>query len=173
MSVATKRPNGLRSHSSGVLEAMRSKSSMFSSTPASRATASRCSTALVEPPLIATPAIAFSSASLVMISLGRWPRASTSMTSSPASNAACALVWSCAGTSLGPIGLMPSSWNAIAIVLAVNWPPQAPGPGLATPSISCSSSSVILPAAWAPMASKTSCTVTGLPWNVPAGIEPP
>jgi hypothetical protein len=39
---------------------------------------------------------------------------------------------------------MPSSWKAIAIVLAVNWPPQAPAPGLATPSSSVSSSSLNL-----------------------------
>ena len=39
---------------------MRSKSSMSSSTPASRAMASRCSTALVEPPVAQTEAIAFS-----------------------------------------------------------------------------------------------------------------
>ena len=58
----------------GVLEEMRSKSSMSSSTPASRATASRCRTPLVEPPLVATAAIAFSSDSRVMMSLGRWPR---------------------------------------------------------------------------------------------------
>ena len=68
-----------------VCEAMRSKSSMSSSTPASRAIASRCRTPLVEPPLVATAAIAFSSPSRVMMSLGRWPRASTSMISLPAS----------------------------------------------------------------------------------------
>ena len=39
---------------------MRSKSSMSSATPASRAIASRCSTALVDPPVAATDAIAFS-----------------------------------------------------------------------------------------------------------------
>jgi hypothetical protein len=54
--------------------AMRSKSSMSSCTPASRATASRCSTALVDPPLVATAAIAFSSDARLMISLGSRPR---------------------------------------------------------------------------------------------------
>ena len=39
---------------------------------------------------------------------------------------------------------MPSISNASAIVLAVNWPPQAPAPGEATLSISFSSSSVDL-----------------------------
>ena len=46
-----------------------------SSTPASRASASRWSTALVEPPLAATPAIAFSNASRVRMSRGRMPLA--------------------------------------------------------------------------------------------------
>ena len=36
---------------------------------------------------------------------------------------------SSAGTIELPIGEMPSISNAIAIVLAVNWPPQAPGAG--------------------------------------------
>ena len=82
-STATYCPPGLRSHTSGVREAIRSKSSMSRSTPASRATASRCSTALVEPPLAATAAIAFSSDSRLMTSLGRCPRARTSITSRP------------------------------------------------------------------------------------------
>ena len=80
---------------------------------------------------------------------------------------------SSAGTSLGPIGEMPSTWKAIAIVLAVNWPPHAPAPGLATSSSACSSSSVIFPAAWAPTASNTSWIVTSAPWKRPGAIEPP
>ena len=48
---------------------------------------------------------------------------------------------------------MPSSSNAIAIVLAVNWPPQAPAPGLATDSSSANSSSDMRPVACAPIAS--------------------
>ena len=38
-----------------------------------------------------------------------------------------------------PSGVIPRISKAIAIVLAVNWPPQAPAPGLATPSSSCRS----------------------------------
>ena len=41
------------------------------------------------------------------------------------------------------------------IVLAVNMPPQAPSPGQARRSISCSSSSVMAPVAQAPIASNT------------------
>ena len=45
------------------------------------------------------------------------------------------------------------------IVLAVYWPPHAPGPGQAAFSTSYSRSAVILPARYAPMASKTVTTV--------------
>ena len=56
---------------SGVCALMRSKSGSASSTPASFAIASRCSTALVDPPVAATTAIAFSIAVRVMIVRGR------------------------------------------------------------------------------------------------------
>jgi hypothetical protein len=59
------------------------------------------------------------------------------------------------------------------MVLAVNWPPQAPAEGQATSSSACSSSSVISPAAYWPTASNTSCTVTSLPLKRPGRIEPP
>ena len=78
-----------------------------------------------------------------------------------------------AGTIAAPIGEMPSTSSAIAIVLAVNWPPQAPEPGLATFSRSISSCSVMRPAAWAPIASKTSWIVTSSPLYLPGMIEPP
>ena len=62
------------------------------------------------------------------------------MTSSPAWKAASALVRLLRRhAALGPIGLMPIISNAIAIVLAVNWPPQAPTPGVAASSIALSS----------------------------------
>jgi hypothetical protein len=50
------------------------------------------------------------------------------------------------------------------IVLAVNWPPQAPAPGQATLSSAWTSAALIRPAAWAPTASKTSWMVTSRPW---------
>ena len=103
-----------------------------SSIPASRATASRCRTPLVEPPDAQTQAIAFSSDSRVMISLGRRSSASTCITSSPTCSATVSLVGRpSAGTIAEPIGEIPSTSKAQAIVLAVNWPPQAPAPGLA------------------------------------------
>ena len=104
---------------------------MASGTPASLASASRCSTALVEPPLATTPAIAFSNASRVRMSRGRTPRFSRSIASAPTLLATASLVSSTAGTLALPNGATPRNSQAIAIVLAVNWPPQAPAPGQA------------------------------------------
>ena len=67
-SVATKRPPGFRSARTGTRALTRSKSSRSSGTPASRAIATRCRTALVDPPVAATDAMAFSSASRVRMS---------------------------------------------------------------------------------------------------------
>ncbi len=53
------------------------------------------------------------------------------------------------------------------MVFAVYWPPQAPAPGQATCSTSYSSSSVIFPARYAPIASKT---VTTVAWRFPLYI---
>jgi hypothetical protein len=113
--------------------------------------------------LVATAAIAFSSAGLVITSLGRCPRRSTSMTSSPHRFATSSLRPSSAGTIEDPAGEMPSASKAIAIVLAVNWPPHAPAPGEATSSSACSSSSEIFPAANSPTASNTCWIVTSMP----------
>jgi hypothetical protein len=60
-----------------------------------------------------------------------------------------------------------------AMVLAVNWPPQAPAPGHATFSSSTSSASGIFPAEYLPTPSNTSTTVTSLSWKRPGMIEPP
>ena len=68
-------PPGFMSAMCGTLAAIRLKSSSSSSTPASLAIASRCSTALVEPPSAVVTAMAFSNASLVMISRGVMPEA--------------------------------------------------------------------------------------------------
>ena len=128
-SVATKRPDGFRSRSSGTRALMRSKSSSASSRPASCAIAIRCSTALVDPPVVATDAIAFSSDCRVMMSRGRTPPRTRLITRSPAARATSAFFGSVAGTLPLPSAAMPRNSLAIAIVLAVNWPPQAPAPG--------------------------------------------
>ncbi len=76
-------PAGLVSAMWGTRAATRLKSSSASSTRASAAMASRCSTALVEPPSAMTTAMAFSNASLVMIWRGRMPWRISSTTARP------------------------------------------------------------------------------------------
>jgi len=127
----------------------------------------------VEPPEAQTQAIAFSSEERVIILLGRRSSASARTARRPASRAVSCFLPSIAGTIAEPIGEMPIVSNAQAIVLAVNWPPQAPAPGLAHPSSSVRSSSERSPAAWAPIASNTSWIVTSPPRHRPGAIEPP
>ncbi len=149
-STAAKRPPGFKSHSSGVRRLMRSMSSMFRSTPTVRAIASRCSTALVEPPLAATAAIALSNARRVRICDGRMSCSKTCSASRPAASAAVTLPGSTCGIELKPTGDRPITSITIDIVLAVYWPPQAPAPGHATCSISARSASLALPATTSP-----------------------
>ncbi len=77
------RPWGLVSAMWGTRAATLLKSSRESSTRASLAMARRCSTALVDPPSAITTAMAFSKASLVMMSRGRMSRARSSTTARP------------------------------------------------------------------------------------------
>ena len=53
------------------------------------------------------------------------------------------------------------------MVLAVNWPPQAPAPGHAPSSTSYRSSRVIFPALYAPIASYTLTMSEGLALEAP------
>ena len=77
-------PPGFMSAMCGTRAAMRLKSASSSATPASLAMASRCSTALVDPPSALASAIAFSNACLVRMSRGRIPSRSISTTAAPA-----------------------------------------------------------------------------------------
>ena len=98
------------------------------------AIASRCSTALVEPPSATVTAMAFSKALRVRMSEGRSPARSSCTTASPArrqSSRLAALTASCAEL-FGR--LSPSASIAEAMVLAVYMPPQLPGPGIAVRS---------------------------------------
>ena len=79
----------------------------------------------------------------------------SSMTMRPASRLAACFSGDMAGTPVSWMGEMPRNSPAMAMVLAVNWPPQAPGPGQAAASRASSWSSLILPAACEPMPSKT------------------
>ncbi len=121
--------------------------------PSSFAIASRCRTPFVEPPVAATHAIAFSSASRVITCEGRTSSRTSRIAIRPASAAASVFAGSIAGMSFSPPGLMPRNSSTVAIVFAVNWPPHAPAPGHAAFSSSCTSSLLIFPAAAAPIAS--------------------
>ncbi len=87
---------------------MRSKSSIASLTPKSRAVAMRWSTALVEPPVAMTPAMEFSKLLRVTILRGVRPWRTSSITSLPDSKATSSFRGSTAGMSFQPIGDMPS-----------------------------------------------------------------
>src|SRR5207237_534401 len=131
-STAGTSPPGLREASSGVRALPLSKSSSWRGIPASRASESKCSTALVDPPVAATPAIELSNDARVTMLRGRTSRFSRSTTSLPISRVASSLRGSVAGMLPYPTGPRPSNSVAIAMVLAVNWPPHAPAPGQAT-----------------------------------------
>ena len=59
------------------------------------------------------------------------------------------------------------------IVLAVNMPPHAPGPGHAWTSMARSSSSSIRPACLCPTASKTVWIWMSRPRQLPGSMDPP
>ena len=143
----------------GVRSAMVSNSSMVNGMSNSRAMASRCITALVDPPVAATDATALSMARRSTMSLGITPSRTRVMIIFPASSAAGPLAGSVAGMPFRSTGESPRNSDTMAMVLAVNWPPQAPAPGQAAFSMRSSSSSSMVPLLWAPMPSNTSCTV--------------
>ena len=137
---------------------MRVKSSNLMSTLAAFAIAKICNTALVEPPSAITMVMAFSKASLVMISLGFISCLSNSNTAAPARSQSNLLSFEMAAWAELLGKLIPSASIADAIVLAVYMPPQEPAPGIALASISASSASSIWLLALAPTASKTDTT---------------
>ncbi len=108
-----------------------------------------------------------------MILLGLRSVFSSCRTSSPHLRPTSSFAECVAGTLLKPMGDMPSASMTIDMVLAVYCPPHAPAPGQATSSSSLRSESVMIPAAFAPTASKTSAKVTFLPRNVPGAMVPP
>ena len=111
---------------------------------------------MVDPPVATADAIPFSLLSLVMRSHAFSPDSTNSTASPPQARATSCFLGSVAGTEPLPIGETPMASNTVAMVLAVNWPPHAPAPGHAPRSRASNSSSVIRPAAAAPMPSKTS-----------------
>ncbi len=126
---------------------MRVKSASVSSTRASCAIASRCSTAFVEPPSAMTVVIAFSKASLLRMSDGLMPRLMQRHDGLAGAAAVVGLALDTASCAELFARLRPRASIADAIVLAVYMPAQEPGPGIAVDSTSLSSASSILPAA--------------------------
>ncbi len=124
--------------------------------------ASRCSTALVDPPNAITTAIAFSNASLVRMSRAVMPRRSSSTTAIPLLRANPSRRRSVAGGAALPGSDMPIASAALAMVLAVYMPPQAPSPGQMARSMASTSARDIRPRAHAPTASKASMIVTSI-----------
>jgi hypothetical protein len=113
-----------------------------------RAIASRCRTALVEPPTAMITAMAFSKASRVSRSSGRILLAIASTSTSAERAALSAFSGSSAAMVELPGRLMPIASIAELMVLAVNMPPQLPAPRQAFFSTAVSRSSSILPAVY-------------------------
>ena len=104
----------------------------------------------MEPPNADTMTIAFSKASRVMMSRGRRSNSSRFLTAAPTLRHSfffCSVV---AGAEELYGSDIPIASIALAIVLAVYIPPQAPAPGQALSTISCRSSSVITSAIYCP-----------------------
>src|SRR5690348_10447709 len=100
--------------------------------PASFAIAGRCRAAFVEPPVAATTIAAFSNAFLVAIARGRMLCSISDITDRPASSAKSSRERISAGGPDEYGNASPIASATQAMVLAVNWPPQAPAPGQAT-----------------------------------------
>ncbi|CAL1692820.1 hypothetical protein MMB232_03002 [Brevundimonas subvibrioides] len=128
---ARNRPPGFRSQITGASTQASWQSSMPKSMPASVAMAVRCMTALVDPPEAEQAMAAFFRLARVMYLRAVSPANTRSTISRPHRSPSDALAGSTAGTSLAPIGDSPIIDSAMAMVLAVNWPPQAPAPGQA------------------------------------------
>ncbi|MPM54804.1 hypothetical protein SDC9_101584 [bioreactor metagenome] len=161
----------------GTRSPIRLKSPSARSTSASWAIASRCSTALVEPPSAISRVMAFSNASRVRMSRTVMPCRSRSTTASPERWAYVSRRRSAAGGAAEPGSDMPSASASEAIVLAVYIPPQAPSPGQMARSIASRSVRLSRPAWQAPAASNPSSSVTSrsvpsLSRARPGAIEP-
>ena len=99
--------------------------------------------------------MAFSKASLVIISEGFKSNSIKCSIAAPASLQSCFLLLEMASWLLLPGRLIPRASMAEAIVLAVYMPPHEPGPLTEISSILMSSSSEISPFAYSPVFSQT------------------
>src|ERR1019366_1907055 len=168
----TNRPAGRIDTMCGVRLLTASKSSRVSSTSASAAIASKCSTALVDPAVAITTAAAFRTAALVSTSRGRSPLARAATAAAPVRRASSVRSADTAGGVAEPGSAMPSASAQADMVLAVYMPAHDPAPGQAARSMARASASDISPAAWAPTASNTSWMVTERPFAQPGRTGP-
>ncbi len=131
---------------SGVRRASSSKRSMVSGTPARRATAIMCTTALVEPPSASTVVIALSTLAAVRMSRGLRSSHTMSTMRRPVSAAMRPCRESAAGIDAAPGNVKPSASAADVMVDAVPMVMQCPGERAMPSSISSHCLSVMLPA---------------------------
>ena len=140
-------PRGAKLQRTGVFRMMGWMSARVKSTFASRASASRWSMPLVEPPMAAIAAAALLKAVLVRMSRGRISFCSRFFTSAPVLPHSSVFPGSMAGIELLWGGESPMASRAIPQVLKEAAMPQPPGPGQATRRISSASSCSIAPTA--------------------------
>ena len=114
--------------------------------PARRAIATRCTTALVDPPRASTATIALSMLAGVTMSVGFKSSQTMSTMRRPVSLAILEWRESAAGIDAAPGSVNPSASVAEVIVDAVPIVMQWPGERAMLPSISCHVSSVMVPA---------------------------
>ena len=123
-----------------------------------RAMAKRWSTALVEPPNKVISLNAFSSDFLVTMSLGFRSNSSSFSILLPATSHSMTFSALLAGLEELYGRVIPIASMALAMVLAVYIPPQAPGPGHACLTISLKVASSMAPDTFCPHASKAETT---------------
>mmetsp|Transcript_65180 Transcript_65180/g.79774 ORF Transcript_65180/g.79774 Transcript_65180/m.79774 type:complete len:207 (-) Transcript_65180:459-1079(-) len=143
-------PLGFKSAIKEVLSLIRWKSSMVSSISAVAAMASKCSTALVDPPKAFTMTMAFSKDFFVRMSEGRRFLSSMPFTHFATRWHSARFSGDAAGEELEYGRDKPKASVAVAMVLAVYIPPHAPGPGHALRTMSFLSSSEMVPAMYLP-----------------------
>jgi len=104
-----------------------------------------------------TTTIAFSNAERVMMSRGLMSFSRRSRMAAPAARHSSCLAWDSAGFEDEPGRVIPIDSMAVAMVLAVYMPPQAPGPGQALRMISNRCSSLMSLVIYCPYAWKAAC----------------
>src|SRR5688572_8751283 len=106
---------------------------------------------------------------LFLVTMARGFRSRRMASTSTRADSAAESAFSASGEAIwdDPSTLMPSASNEEDIVLAVYMPPHAPTDGQAFFSMPMKSSSLILPAAYAPTASNAETTVRSLPFQRP------